>query len=66
MNLYKTKRLTDEEKKFTVTRGEGRGRNKLEYGINRYTLLYIQHLNNKDLQYNTDKIQYFVITYNGK
>ena len=37
------------EDKLTVTKGErGRG-GKGEIGINRYTLLYIQQINNKDL-----------------
>ena len=41
----------------------GRGK----FGINRYTLLYIKHVNNKDLLYNTgNNIQYLIITYNGK
>ena len=40
---------------------------KLEFGINRYILLYIKEINNKDLLYSTGNyIQYLVITYNGK
>ena len=35
--------------------------------INRYTLLYIKYINNKDLPYSPGNcIQYLVITYNGK
>ena len=38
----------------------------LEFGINRYTILYIKEIN-KDLLFNTGNyIQYLVITYNGK
>ena len=38
-----------------------------EFGINRYTLLYIKQRNSKDLLYSTGNyIQYLVITYNGK
>ena len=38
-----------------------------EFGINRYTLIYIKQINNKDLLYSTrNHIQYLVITYNGK
>ena len=38
-----------------------------EVGINRYTLLYIEQINNKDLLYSTGNYtQYFVITYKGK
>ena len=48
-----------------VTKGEG-GVNK-EFGINRYTLLYVKQMNNKDLLYSTGHyIQYLVITYSGK
>ena len=38
-----------------------------EFGINRYTLLYIKPINNNNLLYSTgNDIQYLVITYNGK
>ena len=38
-----------------------------EFEINRYTLLYIKQINNKDLLYSTGTyIQYPVITHNGK
>ena len=50
-----------------VTRVRGGGRDKLEIGINIYTLLFIKQKNNKDLLYRTGSyIQYLVITYNGK
>ena len=51
-----------------VTKGErdGGGMNQ-EFGINRYTLLYVKQINNKDLPCSTGNyIQYIVITYNGK
>ena len=36
------------------------------FGIIRYTLLYIEQINNRDLLYSTvNYIQYLVITYNG-
>ena len=36
-------------------------------GINRYTLLYIKQINNKDLVYSSGNyFQYLVIPYNGK
>ena len=42
-------------------------RNKLEYGVNSYTLLYIKQISDKDLLHNTGKnIQNLVITYNKK
>ena len=49
-----------------VTRGEGRsGVIVREFGINRYTLLYIKRKNNKGLLYGMGNyIQYLVITYN--
>ena len=38
-----------------------------EVGINRYTLLYIEQINNKDLLYSTGNYtQYLIITYNRK
>ena len=47
--------------------GKGERGIKQEFGINRYTLLYIKQLTNKDLQYNTENYtQYFVISYKGK
>ena len=49
-----------------VTKKE-RGKRDKEYGINRYTLLYVKEISNKDLLYSTKNyIQYFVIIYNGK
>ena len=48
-----------------VTKGESEGRDKM--GINRYTLLYIKQINNKDLLNSPENyIQYLTITYNGK
>ena len=43
MNLKNRKRLTDEENKLMVTRGEG-GREWIvkEFGMNMYTLLYLK------------------------
>ena len=66
MNLFI--KLTVIENKLMVIKGErdGGGINQ-EFGINRYTSLYIQQINNKDLfiaQGNC--IQYLIITYNGK
>ena len=38
-----------------------------EFGINRYTLLYIKIDKHKDLLYNTENyIQYLAVTHNGK
>jgi len=38
-----------------------------EFGINRYTLLYIYIINNKKLLFNTGNYtQYLIILYNGK
>ena len=51
-----------------VTKGNSGGeRDKLEFGINRYTLFYICKINNMDILYSTGNyIQYLVMTYNGK
>ena len=50
-----------------IIKGESRvGINKV-FGINRYTLLYIKQVTNKDLLYSIGNyIQCLVITYNGK
>lgn len=38
-----------------------------EFGINKYTLLYIKYITNRDLMYSTGNYtQSLVITYNGK
>ena len=45
----------------------GGGRINQEFGINRYTLLYIKQINNKDLLYSTgNHIQYLIINCKGK
>ena len=50
--------------KFMVTKGEDINQ---AYDINRYKLLYIKQISNKDLLYNIRKyIQYFTVTCNGK
>ena len=50
-----------------ITKGERGGRNKLEFGINIYTLLYIKQMTSKDLLYSTGNYtQYLVISYKGK
>ena len=65
--IYKTE--TDSqyiENKFMVTKRKVGGGINEEYGTNRYTLLYIKQVSNKDLQYSTGNyIQYLVIAYNG-
>ena len=59
--LQNRNRLTDIENKLMVTKGQ-RGGDKVQ--INRYTLLYIKQMNNKDLLYSTGNyIQYLVINY---
>ena len=40
--LQNRNRLTDKENKLTVTKGKRGGRINCEFGINRYTLLYIK------------------------
>ena len=50
-----------------VTKGERGSGISQEFGTNRYTLLYIKQINNKDLLHSTGNyIQYFIITYNGE
>ena len=61
-------RPTDIENKFMVTKVESGWRGiSYEYGTNRYTLLHIKQISNRDLLYSTgNDIQYLVIIYNGK
>ena len=64
--LQSRNKFTDIENETMVTEGERGGINQ-EFGINRYTLLYIKWINNKDLLYSNEKyIQYLIITYTGK
>ena len=43
------------------------GERNQEFGINRFTLLHIKQINEKDLLYSTGKyIQYLAMIYNGK
>ena len=65
MNLFtKLNGLTDIENTFMVTKGGGINQ---EFGINKYTLLYIKQINNKDLLYSTGSYtQHLVIIYKGK
>ena len=65
MNLLtKQKQTTGIENKLMVIKGEGINQ---EVGINRYTLLYIKQITNKDLLYRSGNYpQYFIITYKGK
>ena len=63
--ICKTETDSQMENKRMVTKGEreGGGINQ-EYGMNRYTLLHIKQVNNKDLVHSTENcIQRLVITY---
>ena len=69
MNLYTKQKQTHRHKKQTYgyQRGKAEGGINWEFGSDRYILLYIKQINNKDLLYSTGNyIQYLVITYNGK
>ena len=66
MNLYTEQKQSQAQKTNMVTKGGSQqgGWINQEYGINRYTLLYIK---NKNLLYSTGNyIRYLIITYNGK
>ena len=67
MNLSTKQQETHRHREQTCgCQGERGGINQ-EFGINRYTLLYIKWINNKDLLYSNEKyIQYLIITYTGK
>ena len=66
--VYKTEIDSQtQKKKLMAFKGGKAGRDRLEFGINKYTLLYVKQTINKDLLYSTGNyIQYLVITYNGK
>ena len=66
--IYKTETDSQTENNLQLPKGKGgRGGINQEFGINKYMLLYLKSINNKDLLSNTgDYIQYLVITYNGK
>ena len=68
MNLFIKQKQTHRHRKQAPDYHKGKGREGInqEYGINRYTPLYIKWINNKDLVYSTGNcIQYLAITYNG-
>ena len=55
------------EKTYGYQRGKVAGRDNQEFGISRYTPLYIKQIINKALLYSTgNSTQYFVIAYMGK
>ena len=58
---------TDTENKLTVTKGKcKRGGTNLKYWINRYTLLYVKQISNKDILCSTGNYTNdFVIMFNG-
>ena len=61
--------LTDFESRLTVAKRERweRGGTDREFGIDIYTLLYMEWIVNRDLLYSTgNSTQYSVITYMGK
>ena len=67
--IYETEIDSQTQKtNLQLPKGKGGGeRINQEFGINRYTLLYIKQINNKDLLYNTGNyIQFPIITYSGK
>ena len=66
MHLFKKQKQIHVDIETNLWLPKGR-RDELGVGINRYVLLYINQINNKDLLYNTgNSIQYVVITFNGK
>ena len=66
MNLYTKQKWTHRQRTYLqLPKGRGReGVTNQEYGINRYKLLYMKQISNKDLLYTTGNyIQYLVTTY---
>ena len=67
MKVYTKQEQRGIENKLMVTKGkrEGAGTNQW-YRINRYKLLYVKQISNKDLPYYTGNYtQYLVINYRG-
>ena len=61
MNLF-TKENFRHRKQTCVTKGETEKGINQKFGINRYILLYIKQIFNKDLLYSTgNSVQYFII-----
>ena len=68
MNLLTKQKQTHRHRKRTYVyqRRRDRGGINLEFGINKYILLYIKQVNSKDLLYSTGNYsQYLVIIYSG-
>ena len=67
-SIYKTETVSQTKNKLMVRKKErGEGGIHQEYGINRYKLLYIKYISNKNFLYSTGNyIQYLIIAYNGK
>ena len=64
--VYKTEIDSHTQKiSLWLPKGKSRGGINWEFGINRYILLYIKQINNKDPLYSTIS-QYCLITFNGK
>ena len=68
-SIYKTESDLQTEKKKEVWSSKGRGawgETNQKFGVNRYKILYVKQIINKDLLYSTrDCVQYLIITYNG-
>ena len=65
MNLFVKQKQTLKHREQIY--GYQSGQVSQEFGINRYTPLYIKQVNNKDPWYSTGNyIQYLALTYNGK
>ena len=69
MNLLTKQKQTHRHRKTDLRlpkgKGGGGGINQ-GFGMNRYTLLHIKQITNKDLQSTGNYIQSLVMTYNGK
>ena len=65
MNVYTKQKQTHRHKKQTCGYGWGGQITDYGYGIDRYRLLHIKYISNKDLLHSTGNyIQYLVITHN--
>ena len=66
--MYKTE-IDPQTQKTNLWLPKGKSKDGInqEFGINKYTLLYIKYITNKDVLYSTGNYpQYFVLTYKGK
>ena len=63
--IYETETQADIENKLVVTKGEKEEEENSEFGINKYKLVCIRLISNRDILYSTESYShYFITTFN--